>query len=316
MADVFISYAHGDAEIAASVAARLEAVGYTTWRYEEKSRLGGSYLERIAKEIRGCRAALFVISAASLASPQCKAELVRAHELSKPLLPLRRGISHEDLVRSSDEWGLALKGAVTEEVTLETAAAVADDAAAVLREQGVEPGGPPSLPSTSGRNARGAAPATAPKAASPGTAIAAILGGLGLPYTLYHLGRTLSPPAGSPESWVFSTFGSFRTATLLVNAAGVAQNALLLWSAWLAHRRDPRGGPLLRKVSLSMLVTVGLWLLVALAIFSGRAAAAAVPDAANRSALFAGAITAALIAAVPSALVFFLFRHGGRESGA
>lgn len=88
MADVFISYAHQDADIAHD----LEARGYTTWRYEAKSLLGGSYLERIDREIEGCRAALFVISAASLASPQCKSETVRAHELGKPLLPLRRDI--------------------------------------------------------------------------------------------------------------------------------------------------------------------------------------------------------------------------------
>jgi hypothetical protein len=313
MADVFISYSHAEAGIAAAVAAGLEARGYTTWRFEEKSRLGGSYLERIAKEIRECRAALFVISASSLASPQCKAELVRSHELGKALLPLRCGISHADLVASSDEWGLALKGAVTAEVTPETADAVAGEAAATLREQRVLPGEPPALPgSPLARLSRGAVRGIAPKDTPLGGAVAAIVGGLGLPYTLYHLARAFSPPAGDPEAWVLATFPGFRSATLLVNAAGALQNALLLYGAWLVHRRDARGGPLLRKVSLSMLITVGLWLLVALALFSGPAATA---DPAIHSALIGGAITAALFALAPSSLVFALFRRSRRESG-
>lgn len=311
MADVFISYAHGDAEIAAAVAAGLEARGYSTWRYEEKSRLGGSYLERIAKEIRGCRAALFVISAASLDSPQCKAELVRAHELSKPLLPLRRDISHADLVASSDEWGLALKGAVTAQVTEETAATVADEAVAVLREQGIEPGGPPALP-----RPRAEPASVTPGSGTLGPAVAALVGILGIPFNFLHLGRALAPPAGDPEGWVLATFHGFRTATAFVNAAGLLQNGLLLYGAWLVHRRDARGGPLLRRVSLSMLVTIGLWLLIALASFSGPEAAARVPDAANRSALFTGTVTAALVGAVPAALVFALFRRRRREPAA
>ena len=205
MADVFISYAHGDADIAAAVAAGVEQKGYTTWRYEDKSRLGGSYLERIGREIRQCRAALFVISSASLASPQCKAELIRAHELGKPLLPLRRGISHEDLVRSSDEWGLALKGAVTAEVTPETAAAMADEAVAVLHEQSIEPGTAPAP--RRGRPRRCAASRAARSTASrPRTfrsarSWPAIVGVLGILYTLYHLGHALSPPRDA-EGWV------------------------------------------------------------------------------------------------------------------
>lgn len=302
MADVFISYAHVDADIAAEVAAGLEARGYTTWRYQEKSRLGGSYLKRIGTEIRECRAALFVVSAASLASSQCEAELVRAHELGKSLLPLRRGITHDELVGASETWAMALKGAVTAEVTPETAPAMAEEAASVLHEQKIDPGAPAGKGSSLRRLSRGTIGGGGSGAAPVRALVAGVVGGLGVPYTLYHLGRALSPGADA-EGWVLSHFGGFRVATVLVNGAGVLQNALLLYGAWLLYRRQARGAPLLRGVSLSMLVTIGLWLLVALASFSG----ASVP---NGSALAGGAITAALVAGIPSGLVFALFRRG------
>lgn len=308
MADVFISYAHGDADIAAAVAAGVEQKGYTTWRYEDKSRLGGSYLERISREIRQCRAALFVISPTSLASPQCKAELIRAHELGKPLLPLRRGISHDDLVRASDEWGLALKGAVTAEVTPETAAAMADEAVAVLHEQSIEPATAPTaatLPTSPLRRlSRGAVHGIAPADISLGAAVAGIIGVLGILYTFYHLGHALSPPRDA-EGWVMMNFGSFRTATALVNLIGLVQNILLVYGARLAYRRDPRAGPFIRKVALSMLVAIGVWLLVAFASFSGRS----VP---NGAALLGQAFYGAVVAAVPAGIVYGLFRRSGR----
>ncbi len=305
MADVFISYAHQDADIAQAIAHELETRGYTTWRYEAKSLLGGSYLERIDREIEECRAALFVISAASLASPQCKSETVRAHELGKPLLPLRRDISHDALVQQSRTWSMALKGAVTAAVTLETAAAMAGEAASVLKEQGIRPGEPtaarPSRPIT--------LPPPAAKATPIGAWVAAAFATLGLPYCLLHLSRALSPDARTPEGWVLATFSGFRTATTFVNLAGIAQNSLFLYGAWLAYRRDARAPALMRKVALSVFATVGLWLVVSLMSFS--AGAAAIPDPANRGALVQGTITAAIVAVAPSAIVFALFRRKG-----
>ncbi|HTY42654.1 MAG TPA: toll/interleukin-1 receptor domain-containing protein [Thermoanaerobaculia bacterium] len=304
MADVFISYAHADAAIAAAVAHGLEERGYTTWRYEEKSRLGGSYLERIGREIRSCRAALFVISHASLASPQCKGELVRAHELDKPLLPMRRDISHEDLLRLSDDWAMALKGAVTADITDATAAAMADEAVAVLREQNIEPlgGGPPPAASPLKRLSRGAVHGLPPKDLPLGAMVAGIVGVLGVPYTLYHFGHALWP-GQDPEGWVLTHFHGFRTATILANFVGIIQNGLLVRGAMLAHRGDPKGGPLLRTVSKTMLIAIGLWFLVCLFSFSGRN----VPPG-----LVSGAFNAALVAAVPSAAIFALYRKSGQ----
>ena len=312
MADVFISYAHQDADIAHALAEELEARGYTTWRYEAKSLLGGSYLERIDREIEGCRAALFVISAASLASPQCKSETVRAHELGKPLLPLRRDIAHDALMKESRTWSMVLKGAVTAAVTPETAAAMAGEAASVLKEQGIRPG-----EGTAPRESRPAAAFRAP-APAPGTGpvpigawLAAAFGALGLPYCLLHLSRSLSPNAGTPEGWVLTTFSGFRTATTFVNLAGIVQNALFLYGAWLAYRRDARAAPLVRKVALSAFATVGLWFLVAMTSFSGGHAVQAIPDPANRSALVSGTIVAAVLAIAPSGILYAIFRRKG-----
>ena len=104
-----------------------------------------------------------------------------------------------------------------------------------------------------------------------------------------------------------TNFGSFRTATALVNLVGLVQNVLLLYGARQAYRKDPGAGPFLRKVALSMLVAIGFWLLVAFASFSGS-----VP---NGAALLGQAFYGAAVAAVPAGIVYALFRKSGRTQG-
>jgi hypothetical protein len=308
MADVFISYAHQDSDTVQELAPALEAAGYSTWYYEDKGALGASYLRQIDEEIERCQAVVVVISPESVGSDQVSKEVVRAHEGRKKFIPVRRGISHDDFRKRQPEWRMAFGAAVSAEVPDEGVTPLVPRIVAGLRKLGVEPGAPPALPS-----ARGAAAPPRGKPAGAATAVAAAVGALGLPYTLFHLSRVLSPAAGTPEGWVLATFPGFRTATTLVNVAGVAQNALLLLGAWLAYRRDARGAPLIRTVAISMLVAVGLWLLVSLSAFSGDAAQAAIPDAARRGGLIQATILTALLGLVPSGLVFALFRNASKR---
>ena len=139
--------------------------------------------------------------------------------------------------------------------------------------------------------------------------MAGIVGALGLPYSLLNLFKALSPNPAAPDGWVLANFSGFRTITLLVNLAGVAQNAALLYCAWLISRRDARGARLARTVALTMLASVSVWLVVSLASFSGASARALIPNPAAHSKLIGGTIFVALLALVPSGLVFAIFRR-------
>ncbi len=147
-----------------------------------------------------------------------------------------------------------------------------------------------------------------------GATVAAVVGAIGLPYTLFQLARALSPVAGTPEAWVMAVFPGFRNATALVNAAGAVMNALLLLGAWLVLRGNPRGARMIRRTSMAMLANGGVWLLVSLTQFSGEAAQARLVNPAGRSALVQVTITVGLIALAPSGLVFAIFRNSGKSA--
>ncbi|MGH7720229.1 MAG: toll/interleukin-1 receptor domain-containing protein, partial [Gemmatimonadaceae bacterium] len=111
MRDVFISHAEEDARIAGAIAAGLQSVGFTTWSYEDDSDVGFSYLSQIDQEIEETQVLLLIISRHSLDSDQVTKEMVRAHEARKPLLPVRHGLSHDEVQRRR-EWRMALGAAV------------------------------------------------------------------------------------------------------------------------------------------------------------------------------------------------------------
>lgn len=315
MADVFISYAHEDGEIVKELSPALEAAGYSTWYYEDKGAVGASYLLQVDQEIERCHAVIVLISPESVGSDQVSKEVIRAHEARKKFIPVRRGISHADFQARQPEWRMAFGAAVSAEVPEEGVRAVAPRIVEGLERLGVQPGGPPATPSSPLRRVSRAVASGKPGLDSGlGSVVAAIVGALGLPYALFQLSAVLSPTAGTPAAWVLAAFPGFRTVTLLVNAAGAVQNALLLYGAWLVRRRDPRGAPLVRTVAITMLAAVGLWLLVSLSAFTGADARARIVDPAARSGLVQATVKAGLIALVPSALVFAFFRNAGRKA--
>ena len=140
---------------------------------------------------------------------------------------------------------------------------------------------------------------------------AGAVGGLGVLYCLTSFARALSPPTPQ-EAWLLAAFPVVRIANLLVNLAGIAQNAALLYGTWLLSKRDLRGAPWTRKVALTMLGAVALWFLVCLLTFTGAGAAVRVPNSADRSSLIQGTFFFALLALVPSGLIFWLFRGARR----
>ena len=88
MADVFISHAQEDSDIAAMVAKGLESAGYTTWLYERDTVPGPTYLIQVDWAIEQAQAVALVISPDSLDSRQATNEVIRAYEAGKPFLPI------------------------------------------------------------------------------------------------------------------------------------------------------------------------------------------------------------------------------------
>ncbi len=315
MADVFISYAHQDGEIVKELSPALEAAGYTTWYYEDKGAIGASYLRQIDREIESCHAMVVVISPDSIESDQVSKEVVRAHESRKKFVPVRRDITHAEFQKRQPEWRMAFGAAVSAEVPEEGAAALGPRLVAGLQALGVEPGGPPALPTSPLRRLSRAAsrglPATDTKL---GSIVATVVGLLGIPWALYHLSAALSPAEGTNVGFLMKTFAGFRTASILLNLAGLALNALLLYGAWLLRRKDPRGAPLIRKSAIWMIAALGVWLLVSLSSFTGSGARAAIPDAAARGSLVGATIVAGLMGLAPAGLVFAIFRNARKST--
>lgn len=311
MADVFVSYAAEDGEVARYVAEGLEEAGYTIWYYQKHGQTpGADYLDNIGQGVRDARAVVLFVSDSALSSPQCESEARIAWEENKEVIPLLSGFSF-DVLKAKERgrrWVDRIGTRVSIEIDANDPESVLQAVLAGLRAT-VRPGRPVSAASAA--PAQAAAPASPAKAPA-GTAVAAIVGALGLPYCLLSLSHALSPDARTPDGWVLSNFSTFRTVTLLVNLAGTIQNGLLLYGAWLLHRREARGAPLARKVALTMLVSVAVWLVVSLVSFTGASAQAAIPNPADRSKLIGGTIFFGLVALVPSGLVFALFR-GARK---
>lgn len=307
MAEVFVSYAAEDGEVARYVAEGLKAERYDVWYYQGDGQTPGQdYMDNIGDGVRSARAVVLFVSPSAIASPQCNSEAQIAWEESKEVIPLLRGLSFEQLKadKRGKRWADRIGTKVSISIDGRPPRAVLDSVLAGLRATRRATGGagPPAQPA--------AAPLPSPAARAPaaGAVVAGVVGGLGLVYCLSSLGRVLSPPAGSPEAWVLANFPVAKSADVLVNLVGAAQNAALLYGAWLFHRREPRGAPLVRTISLTMLAAVALWLIVCLLAFTGAGAAARIPNPADRSRLVEATIFVGLIALVPSAIVFWLFR--------
>jgi hypothetical protein len=310
MADVFVSYAAKDGDIARYVAQGLKHADYDVWEYQTDGQTpGADYLDNIGEGVRQARAVVLFVSPHSIASPQCNAEAQIAWEESKEIIPLLRGVSFDQL--KADKKGKRWVDRIGTKVSIQIDGrepqfvldAVLAGLAAALR-----PTGATRVPS-GGLSRKDLAPLPTPSGPPAGVVVAGAVGALGLFYCLYSLNRNLSPPAGSPEAYVLSHFATVKIANLLVNLVGLAQNAALLFGAWLLHRGDPRGAPLIRRVALTMIGLVVLWFLVVAFSFTGSTAAGAIPNPADRSSAIGATFFLALVALIPAGVVLWLFRN-------
>jgi hypothetical protein len=144
MPHVFVSHVEEDGDTALSLSSDLEAAGFQTWYYERDAVPGVSYLVQVGDAIDTAQAVVLLISTTSLGSHQVTTEVVRAHEASKPILPVLLDVSHVEFQSRQPEWRAAVGAATSISVAPRGVAAVAQALVAGLLRLGVQRGAAPS----------------------------------------------------------------------------------------------------------------------------------------------------------------------------
>ena len=86
--DAFVSYSRRDQPFVLGLARALEARGRTVWIDADAIPPGAPWRKELGTGIEAAHALIFVLSPDSVASKECAAELARATELNKRLIPL------------------------------------------------------------------------------------------------------------------------------------------------------------------------------------------------------------------------------------
>ncbi len=281
--DVFISHEKSDADVALELAAQLRATGYSTWCYEEDSTAGGSYLVQIDRAIESAHSMVVIISRHSLRSPHVRNEIIRAYESQKRFIPIRRGMSHDDVLRAQDEsdddrrreWRMAFGAAVSVAWDPDNSERVAAKVAEGLRRVGVAPSAAasPYAPPRISTVPRTAPPAYTPSLTTPAQqfdareAGARFVADLGLPTDAASIQKAFATPIAR------------IIVAGLVGALGVMGNLQTLFGA-IAPGPQDFGYTIVPVTRLFNILAggLGLWLSVrmvrsAWALFQGNAAA-------------------------------------------
>jgi hypothetical protein len=140
MSYIFIAHVEEDAEVALKIALGLEEAGYKTWCYEVDSVPGPSYIVRTGESVAQSQAVVVVISPHSLGSSQVTKEIVRAHESSKPFIPILRDITHTEFQQRQPEWREAIGSATSIRIPQDGIEAVIPLIIEGARLLGIQPG--------------------------------------------------------------------------------------------------------------------------------------------------------------------------------
>jgi hypothetical protein len=137
MGHIFISHAEEDARVATELARLLGEAGYSTWHYEQDSKLGLSYLAQIAQAVEEAGAFVLVISRSAFRSPHVDREVTRAIDYRKPIIPLLYRIRHEEFQREKPDWSFAIGAAVSLQLPKNNVTAVVPEVVDCLKKLGV-----------------------------------------------------------------------------------------------------------------------------------------------------------------------------------
>lgn len=138
MVAVFVSHAPEDAAVAAELVRALEEAGFSAWSEEERS---PATLER-------SRVVVVLASEASLTDRRVTDEVLHAHEIGTPCVPVLLGLTHVEMTERQPEWRVALGAATSVEVPPGGLALVAPRVVAGVRALAAmsrppQPGAPP-----------------------------------------------------------------------------------------------------------------------------------------------------------------------------
>lgn len=316
MRDVFISHAEEDAHIAQAIARGLNAAGYSTWSYEDDSDPGPSYLRQIDEELEATQAVVLIISPSSLASGQVLKEVVRAHEAGKPFIPLRHGVPHE-AVHQQRDFRMALGASVSIAMPDEGVDTILPRIVRGLERSGVTPRDPSATKSSPPPPPP--QPRPLPQAASiltnlnkgieriadrasDSTRIGATtaIGVLGVIASAGNLTRAVSPTG--EEAYLYRLSPTIGKANVWGNGASLALNLALLYSVWQLFKGHTTVRPRIRLITSLMLISIVVWFVTVMS-----SALSLRGDV--RPAVIGSTIMAALIAAVPTLIVRYLFRR-------
>ncbi|MCH7800281.1 MAG: TIR domain-containing protein [Chloroflexi bacterium] len=144
MSDIFISYVEEDSSVATQVGDGLQAAGYSTWLYERDSLPGPAYLLQMGDAIEQAQAVVIIISKDSMASNQVTTEVVRAHEGTKPFIPLLHGVTQTEFQQGQPLWRQAIGASTSIAIDESNIPALAERIVRGLDAMGVHPSQTPT----------------------------------------------------------------------------------------------------------------------------------------------------------------------------
>jgi len=139
MSDIFISYVEEDSSVATQVGDGLQNAGYSTWLYERDSLPGPAYLLQMGEAIDQAQAVVIIISRDSMASNQVTTEVVRAHEGTKPFIPLLHGVTQTEFQQGQPLWRQAIGASTSIAIDEGNIPALTERIARGLDAMGVHP---------------------------------------------------------------------------------------------------------------------------------------------------------------------------------
>ena len=108
MSDIFISHGQEDSAMAAEIALGLGRLGFSAWYYERDSLPGTPWLTQVGMAIEQAGAVVLLVSRHSLDSGQVTSEIDYARSKDKAFIPVRLGVTHEDIEQRQRQWAFAL----------------------------------------------------------------------------------------------------------------------------------------------------------------------------------------------------------------
>lgn len=107
MADVFISYAEPDGDVAEQIGGILPGFGYTTWYYGRDSVPGRLHLEMTQNQIDEAAVFVAVVSRAAFESDFVFPEILHAAAARKTVIPVLKDVTYADLETEKPRWAQA-----------------------------------------------------------------------------------------------------------------------------------------------------------------------------------------------------------------